>query len=314
MQSTQIAEKEGLSAEKKGYLYCILAGAAWGFAGVCGQFLFAQRQWSVDFLIPVRILAAGVLLVLLASRMEGRAGLLNVFRSRRNVIDLLVFGILGIGLCQYSYYVAISASNATTATVLCYLGPVMIILWLTLRQRRLPQWTEALAVVLAALGTFLLATHGDPTSLVLSGKALFWGVLSAAAMALYSIQSKRLTEECGTLSATGWGMVMGGLFLMALRQPWAHVTGTYDAAAWLAFAVVVLIGSVATFGLYFTGLGLIGPTKAGILGATEPLVSALLSVFWLHVVFLPMDYVGFVLVVSTIFILAIPVKKKPAEA
>ena len=52
-----------------------------------------------------------------------------------------------------------------------------------------------------------------------------------------------------------------------------------------------------------------GPAKAGILSATEPLVSTLLSVFWLHVPFLPMDYAGFALVVSTIFLLALPGKR-----
>ncbi len=49
----------GRSPQKKGYLCCLLAGAAWGVAGVCGQFLFDQRGWSVDFIIPLRILLAG---------------------------------------------------------------------------------------------------------------------------------------------------------------------------------------------------------------------------------------------------------------
>ena len=164
-------------------------------------------------------------------------------------------------------------------------------------------------MVLAALGTFLLTTHGDPSTLVLSKEALFWGLVSAFATALYSVQPRRLTAECGTLTSTGWGMVIAGVFLCLLRRPWSHMEGVFDPPAWAAFAVIVLVGSVLCFGLYFTGVALVGPAKAGILSATEPLVSTLLSVFWLHVPFLPMDYAGFALVVSTIFLLALPGKR-----
>ena len=298
-------QKRGRSPQKKGYLCCLLAGAAWGVAGVCGQFLFDQRGWSVDFIIPLRILLAGVLMLLLVAGLEGRQNLLRVFVSGRNRADVLVFGVLGIGLCQYSYYTTIRAANATTATILCYLGPVLIVLWVALRARRLPETNETIAVVLAALGTFLLTTHGDPSTLVLSKEALFWGLVSAFATALYSVQPRRLTAECGTLISTGWGMVIAGVFLCLLRRPWSHMEGVFDPPAWAAFAVIVLVGSVLCFGLYFTGVALVGPAKAGILSATEPLVSTLLSVFWLHVPFLPMDYAGFALVVSTIFLLAL---------
>ena len=303
-----------MTKHQKGMLCCICAGASWGFAGVCGQFLFDQRFWNVDFIIPIRILSAGLILLLVALKLEGRDGFRRLFGQRRNVRDMVIFGILGIGLCQYAYYTTISAANATTATVLCYLGPVMIILWQALRFRRPPSGRETLAVAVAVAGTFLLATHGDPTSLAISVRALFWGLVSAFSQALYSVQPQRLTSACGTLTATSCGMILAGVLLCLLRQPWAHAEGVFDLPAWLAFAMVVLLGSVLCFAMYFTGVLLIGPEKAGILSATEPMVSALLSVFWLHVPFRPMDYVGFVLVVSTIFILGIAPRKKEASA
>ena len=301
------------AAFRRGCLYCVFAGAAWGFSGVCGQFLFDQRGWSVDFIIPLRMLLAGAVMLLAAACVEGRAGLFGPVRTRRDLADLLIFAVLGLGLCQYSYYMTIREANATTATILCYLGPVLIILWQALRTRRLPAKNELLAVLLAVLGTFILTTHGDPTSLVLSPAALFWGLTSAFATAVYSIQPARLTRRCGTLTAAGWGMVLAGLFLSLLRRPWSHAEGVFDPAAWCAFFTIVLVGSVLCFGLYFLGVGRIGPARGSILGATEPLTSTVLSVFWLHVAFLPMDYVGFALIVSTIFLLALPHGKGHGE-
>lgn len=300
----------GVSAAKKGYIFCVCAGLAWGCAGVSGQFLFEQKFWDVNFMIPLRMFAAGCIMLLLASKVEKTGDIFKVFRTRRNLIDLLIFASMGVGMCQYSYYATIDASNATTATILCYLGPVLITLWVALRNRCLPAWNELLALVAAVAGTFFLTTHGDLSTLVLSDKALFWGLISAVATAIYSVQPKRVTAECGTLTTIAWGMLLASVGLFAICQPWNHVQGTFDLSAWAAFFVVVLVGSILCYSLYFSGLQLIGPTKASILSVTELIVSAILSVFWLHVVFMPMDYLGIVLVGSTVFILAIPVKKR----
>ena len=299
-------QQTNAAAFRTGCLYCILAGVAWGFSGVCGQFLFDGRFWSVDFIIPLRILLAGLILLPAALCSEGTAGFRRIYSTRRNGADLLIFGILGIGLCQYSYYTTIRMADATTATVLCYLSPVLIILWQTVKLRRLPEKKELLAVLLAMAGTFFLTTPGNLGSLALSAGALAWGLVSALATAVYSVQPRRLTAECGTLTATSLGMIAAGIVLCLVRRPWNHAEGIFDVSAWVCFFVIVLVGSVLCFGLYFMGVALIGPAKASILGATEPLVSALLSVFWLQVAFLPMDYVGFILVVSTIFVLALP--------
>ena len=57
---------------------------------------------------------------------------------------------------------AISYSNAATATVLQTLNLVLIMLVTCLRLRRRPRRVEAVSLLLALLGTYLLATGGDP--------------------------------------------------------------------------------------------------------------------------------------------------------
>lgn len=122
---------------------------------------------------------------------------------------------------------------------------------------------ETIAVVLAALGTFLLTTHGDPSTLVLSKEALFWGLVSAFATALYSVQPRRLTAECGTLTSTGWGMVIAGVFLCLLRRPWSHMEGVFDPPAWAAFARDRTGGQRAVFRAVFYRRGAGGAGQSG---------------------------------------------------
>ena len=105
------------------------------------------------------------------------------------------------------------------------------------------------------------------------------------------------------------GMVIAGVFYVccAVLEPYGR---RFDPPAWAAFAVIVLVGSVLCFGLYFTGVALVGAGQSGNSQRHRAAgIHAALSVFWLHVPFLPMDYAGFALVVSTIFLLALPGKR-----
>lgn len=56
-----------------------------------------------------------------------RRALKGLFSSWRDIVQLMVFSIFGLMLCQLTYLVAIQYSNAGTATVLEYIGPVLIV-------------------------------------------------------------------------------------------------------------------------------------------------------------------------------------------
>ncbi len=74
------------------------------------------------------------------------------------------------------------------------------------------------AILTSLVGTFLLVTHGNPTSLSISPAALFWGIASAFAAAFYTTYPSTLIARYGTLSVVGWSMLIGGLILFLLCQ------------------------------------------------------------------------------------------------
>ena len=148
----------------RGALLTLLGGMLWGFSGTCGQYLLQTKGLTSEFIVPIRLTAAGLLLLLVCAVREGRR-IFDVFK--KDTRDIVIFGVLGMSMCQYTYFSAIGASNAGTATVLQYTGPVLILIFMSLRSRRLPRPAEVLAIVLALTGTFLLATHGNPGTMVL---------------------------------------------------------------------------------------------------------------------------------------------------
>lgn len=287
----------------RGALLTLLGGMLWGFSGTCGQYLLQTKGLTSEFIVPIRLTVAGLVLLLVCFAREDRH-IFDVFK--RDARDIVIFGVLGMSMCQYTYFSAIGASNAGTATVLQYTGPVLILVFMSLRSRRLPRPAEVLAIVLALTGTFLLATHGNPKTMVLSSKALFWGMLSAVALAVYTVQPGRLLETYGS-AVTAWGMLIGGAMLMVAFRPFAMEVAL-DAQAVTAMVVIILVGTVAAFSAYMEGVRCVGPKKGSLYASIEPVSAAVFSALLMGARFTGMDLLGFACILSTIFLLAMDKK------
>lgn len=290
-----------------GFVIAVLSGTLFGVGGTFAQFLFQHRGVDVGWLVTMRLLFGGLVLLLLSLMMRGRA-VLAIWRQ--DAWPLILFGLVGMMPVQYTYMAAIGASNTATATVLQYTSPAMVALWLAATRQKRPGWRDTAAVVLAMLGTFLLATHGRAGALTISPAALFWGLASAAAAAFNSLQPAGLLKRHGAALLAGWGMVVGGLALSLLHAPW-KVQGHWDGQAYGFFAFVLVFGTVLAFYLFNKALALIGSQKTILLTCAEPLSAALLAVWWLGVRWSVMDWLGMACILLTIILLA---KEQSAES
>ena len=177
----------------RGFLCAALGGVCWGASGTVGQYLFTCQGVDSGWLTVVRMFLAGVVL-LGGALVRHRPQLRAIWSDRRDALRLVLFSVGGLMTCQYTYLAAIRYSNSATATVLQYMGQALILLWVCLRARRLPTRREGVALVLALLGAFLLATHGSLTALALSPQALGGGADALYAPAGRSASA--LSREC----------------------------------------------------------------------------------------------------------------------
>jgi drug/metabolite transporter (DMT)-like permease len=278
----------------------VAAATLFGVGGTFAQFLFQQRGVNIDWLVTMRLLSAGAVLLLIAAVRQGR-GVLAIWRT--DAVALVLFGLCGMMPVQYTYMAAIEASNTATATVLQFTAPAMIALWLALVGRRLPSQRQCAAIALAMLGTFFLVAHGRIGALSISPLALFWGLASAVAAAFNSLQPARLLKHYGASVVGGWGMLVGGVALSLLHATW-KVEGVWDAKAYGFLAFILLFGTLIAFYLYILALRLIGAQKSSLLTCAEPLSAAVLAVWWLGVSWRGMDWLGTACILATIVLLA----------
>jgi drug/metabolite transporter (DMT)-like permease len=292
----------------KGLSMALSSAIFWGISGTCAQFLFEQKNVDPAWLVSWRLLLAGFILVIL-SIFNPKSNTFEIWKSPKDVIQLLLFSILGMVAVQFTYFYSIHLSNAATATVLQYIGPLFVVTFYAIRDRRWPKLIEYASLILALAGTFLLVTHGSFSQLVISDKALFWGILSAIALAFYTIQPGKLLRKYSPSVVTGWGMLIGGVIFSFFTTPFS-VSGTWDIETWAAFGYIIIFGSLLAFYFFLTSVTIIGPQTASLLCSVEPLSAALVAVIWLDVSFGKMDWIGTLFILITIALLTLATKPK----
>lgn len=286
----------------KGIVLVLLAAIFWGISGTVAQFLFHRQGFSVNWLVVTRLLAAGILLLFYSQRI-GKQNIWIIWKNKHDLLKLILFGILGMLGVQYTYFAAIQSGNAATATVLQYLAPVIITGFLCIRSKHLPAMHESAAIVLALLGTFLLVTNGHFKALSISGSACFWGIVSAFALAFYTLYPGSLLLKWGSVITVGWGMLIGGIGFSLLHPPW-EFQGQWSAASLIAVLFVILFGTLISFICYMESMKYIRPSEASLLASAEPLSAAFLAVVWLKVSFSLQEWIGAFCIILTIFILS----------
>ena len=300
-----------MSYAKKGMLYVLLAAIFWGSSGVAAQYIMEQSQISAPFLTMIRLLFSGFILLTL-SFMQGDK-IFAMFKIRRDTISLLIFSLFGALLVQFTFLVAIEKSNAATATILQFLSPTIIVMWFAAILKKRPSRYVIMAVATSLIGTFLLVTHGNPTSLSISGAALFWGIASAFAAAFYTTYPSKLIGQYGTLPIVGWSMLIGGAALLPFYSG-QHSGVTINSHVLMAFFYLVVVGTALTFSIYLKGAQMIGGPKASILSCAEPLSSALLSLALLGISFTLPDWLGTLLILSSVALISLDSRRKVRPA
>lgn len=291
----------------KGILFTLLSGICWGLSGVAGESLMKSGDISSSWLVPVRLLSSGVILMLYMIPTKKKQ-IFDIFKNKRDIIDLLIYAICGIMLCQYTYFFTIQHSNAGTATILQYVAPVLVMVVTCVGSKRFPRGIEIVCVAMAMTGVFVIATHGNINTLAISPKALTVGLISAITVVVYSLQPVRLMKKYSPFYLLAWSFTIGGIILAVVFRLWRY-TPELNLVRIGLVAVTAIPGSILGYGLYLQGVKRIGGAKACLIGSAEPVSAALFSSLFLGTDFTRHDIAGFVLIIVTVVVLSFEKEK-----
>ncbi|MDO4594643.1 MAG: DMT family transporter [Tissierellia bacterium] len=287
----------------KGYIFSISGAMAWGFGGICGQYILSKNTISSIKLTCLRILLSSLVLVII-NLLSLKKESIKIFKDFRDLLLCLVFGIFGVMLSQFTYVTTISLTNAPTATILQFLSSILIVFFTCIKEFRMPKKKEILAISLAIIGTFIIATHFNIHKLVISPLGLLSGLTSALAAAIYTVIPSRIMKKYSPLTVIAYGMLFGAIVFSLFTKPWQFKIDL-DFKIIGAIIIMSLIGTAFAYHFFLSGVSIVGAVRGGVIGGLEPISAAIMAFFFLKTPISLIDVVGMALVLLAIGVLSI---------
>lgn len=287
------ARKPGYTA---GVLLVLAGGCLWGVNATVSKYLMSTYSMDAMWLTSVRILCSCPLFFL-AAQVTHRNNAIALVKDKKSLGDTVVMAFGAVLLLQVSYLESIDWTNAGTATVLQSLNLLIVLAYVCIRHGRRPTPKELAGTALALVGVFLVATGGNPSSLVLPLAGLAWGIANAASYSALSIQPVKLIEKWGGLTVNGMAFLFAGIAFGLVIQPWNCVPNL-DAIGWCLLLFSIVFCTFGSYSLYMRGLKAIGPALTTLLSACEPIVAATTSILWLGTTFSATDITGFAMILA----------------
>ncbi|HFZ7073142.1 TPA: DMT family transporter [Streptococcus agalactiae] len=278
-----------MTKKEKGTMMTLAAGLAWGISGISGQYLMSHGV-HVNLLTSLRLLITGIFLLSLA-RSKQKEHLVAAWKQPKFLKQVLLFSIFGLVLNQYAFLRAIHLTNAGTATVLQYMAPILILSIVCILNRQRPTSFEIIAIAMAILGTYMIATHGKLGSLAITPKGLMWGLGSAITYSIYILLPVKLIHEWGSTIVIGSGMFIGGILFSLVTKAWQYPL-QINVMSILAYIGIIGIGTIFAYTFFLKGVSIVGAVKGSLLASVEPVSSVFLTVLVLGEIFYPIDLLG----------------------
>lgn len=296
------------TSRRLGLIMIIIGAALWGISGPIIQWLFQQTTiTSIDFLI-IRLLLAGILILAVLS--IRKQSIFAIWKEPHQWIQLVIFAIIGMLGAQYAFIETVRISNAVTATLFQFLGPVLITVYVAVQYKKLPSLIQLISIIIALSGIFFLITNGSIENIILTKIAVIFGLLTAIGFTFYTLQPASLIKKWGSPLIVGWGMLLAGIALLLFNRPFSFQaianTLTFETSTMLFLAI---LSGTLSFVLYIGSLKHLSPMETSLLSSIEPLVAVIVSITWLNESFGGYQLIGGVLIVVAVVALSLPEKE-----
>ncbi|WP_324729827.1 DMT family transporter [Lysinibacillus fusiformis] len=261
----------------KGILFIVSGAMLWGATGPLMEWLLNHTSLTVSFMLTIRLSVAGIILITYLL-LTGK-NIFGIWQHKLWGRQLIVFGIVGMLGVQFAFVAAIHESNAVLATLLQFLAPIFVVAYVSLSLKKWPPKYQVIGIIGTLMGLFLLLTNASFDSLLISPKALLWGVAVGLTFAFYTLYPARLMREWNVLLVVGWGMLIGGLTLGIVSRVWLSnqwIVFT-DFKTLLLMVALIFFGTVA-FILFLSSMKYITAVETSILSSIEPLTAMIISV------------------------------------
>jgi len=235
---------------------------------------YATRIFNPVAFTGLRVGTAAVFLLAVAFA-RGKFNL-----ARRDVIGLLLLGVLGNGLYQLFFVHGVARTRAGNAALIVGAAPAFIALAARLRGLERIKKMTAIGIALSVLGVGLVIVgsarlHTGETTL-LGSVLVFFGVLCWTG---FTVLLQPYTKRIRVDKLSALTMVGGGVPLLIASGPalvatdWSKV----GYGGWLALLYSSVISMGVAYYFWYRGLRVLGPTRTAVYSNLQPIIALLVA-------------------------------------
>ena len=285
----------------------LVAALLFGLNGVIAK---AALNSGLDPMPLVQLRNAGAMMLLVLYIALRHPSRLRV--SRRELPFLITYGVVAFTLVQYLYFLTISKLNVGIGTLLAFVAPVLVALWLKFGRGQSVSSRVWIAIALTLVGLAMVAQVWDGFTLDTVGVVA--GLLCAVALAVYWLLGESGQRNRDAVSLTMWGFIFASV-AWAVISPWWNfpwqvlivtaeplMEGTSGLPIWALMTWGVVMGTIVPFLLVLGSLRRIGSQRAGIVGTTEPLWAGLIGFILLGETFAGAQIIGALIVLAGVVV------------
>jgi len=224
---------------------------------------------------------------------------------RRDVIGLLLIGMIGNGLYQLFFVHGVARTRAGNAALIVAAAPAFIALFARVRGLERVRRLTLVGIALSVLGVGLVIagsarpSNGEVT--LLGSMLVFFGVLC---WSVYTILLQPYTKRIDVARLSAITMVGGAVPLLIASTPALIATdwSIVGPGGWLALFYSSVISMGVAYYFWYRGLRVLGPTRTAVYANLQPIIA--LAVAWAFLGEVPTIFqgVGAATIVAGVFL------------
>ena len=233
--------------------------------------------------------------------------------GRRELLFLAAFGVVGVAMVQWLYFVAIHNLPVGVALLIEFTAPLFVALFarFVYKERIRRRIWVAVILCIAGLGVVVEVWAGVAFSTVGVTAALG----GAFGLTAYLLMAERERRHRDPVSLSFYGFLFAAALWAVVQPlwefPWNVLGDTvslqgnlsdHSAPVWLMVGFIIVVGTMITFSLLTGALRHLSATRASIVATLEPVVATVVAWIWLEETFGPTQLIGGAIVLGGIFL------------
>ena len=222
-----------------------------------------------------------------------------------DIRSIAVLGIIGFGIYQIVWVVALQTIPAGDSALLIATTPVMTALLAMATGADSPNRVKLVGAIVSFLGVATVIIAGQGLNLGASVGGDLLTLAAAACWAIYTVRGATILRRQTALMTTTWAVVAGTLFMAPIGI--AQMATADVSAIGPSMVLSVIYAGTLAAGVpnvvVFHGVKLLGPTRISALQTLVPALAVVLAVIFLGEPIRPAQLIGGVIILTGVALL-----------